>query len=229
LNDLLKGIGVRPGSIRGEAFISREAPVPPVPPDQPTDRPERGVGVVAGRVTGAGSAAATLIPEAKVTAIDAATGQGIPVDTRNGEFKMRLPAGKYVFTATAEGFETVSQDVELAPDATVELAFRLKKASAPPVPPDQPTERGAGVIVGRVTGAGSAATTPIPEAKVTAIDAATRRSIAVTVRNGEFKMRLPAGKYVFTALADGFESVTQDVELAPDATVEVAFRLKKAR
>jgi hypothetical protein len=181
--------------------------------------------VIAGRVTGAGSAAATPVADARVTAIDAATGQSVPVNARNGEFKMRLPAGKYVFTATADGFETVTQDVELAPEATVEIAFRLKKESAPP---PEPTDR-PGVIAGRVTGAGSAAATPIAEAKVTAVDAATSRRIPVNARNGEFKVRLPAGKYVFTATADGFETASQDVELGPDATVEIAFRLKKAR
>jgi hypothetical protein len=83
--------------------------------------------MVAGRVTGAGAAATTPVPDARVTATDAATGQGTRFATRNGEFKVRLPAGKYVFTAVADGFETVSQDVDLAPDATVEIGLRMKR------------------------------------------------------------------------------------------------------
>jgi hypothetical protein len=42
-------------------------------------------------------------------------------------------------------------------------------------------------------------------------------------------VRLPAGKYVFTAVADGFETVSQDVDLAPDATVEIGLRMKRER
>jgi hypothetical protein len=135
LGKLLDGIGVRPGRFTGVGGLTRREqpvePARPTEPDQPSrpDRPaERRVGAVAGKVTGAGSAATTPIPEAKVTATDRSTRQATAVPTRNGEFKVKLPAGKYLFAAEAEGFETVTQDVEVIADETVEVALRLKRA-----------------------------------------------------------------------------------------------------
>jgi len=144
IGDLLGGIGVRPGRFTGGGGLGRrEEPVTPErpsEPDQPSrpdqpDQPnrpdepaERRLGVVAGRVTGAGSAATTPVPEAVVTATDRATRKTTRIATRDGEFKVRLPSGKYVFAAQADGFETATQDVALEPDGTVEIALRLKKA-----------------------------------------------------------------------------------------------------
>lgn len=119
LRDLLGEIGVRPGRIAGDRARRRREE-----PDRPV---ERGIGVVAGRVTGAGSASTTPIPEAVITATEGAGGRTQRVANRRGTFTVRLPAGTYTFSARAEGFEDATEEVEVAPDATVEIALRLKR------------------------------------------------------------------------------------------------------
>jgi hypothetical protein len=97
--------------------------------------------------------------------------------------------------------------------------------------PDDPAEREPGVVAGQVTGAGSLASTPVPNAALVANDLQTRAAtrIAVAARTGSFKARLPAGKYQFVAQAEGFESTTLDVAVEPGSEQEIALRMKKAR
>jgi Carboxypeptidase regulatory-like domain len=154
LSKLFDGIGVRPGNFESRRpILKRAEPAPDQPsrpdtpdrpsePDQPSrpdtpDRPrepdppvERGVGVVAGQVTGAGSLASTPVPNAALVANDLQTRAvtRIAVAARTGSFKSRLPAGKYSFTAEAEGFESTSVDVAVEPDSEQEIALRMKKA-----------------------------------------------------------------------------------------------------
>jgi hypothetical protein len=97
--------------------------------------------------------------------------------------------------------------------------------------PADPAEREPGVVAGQVTGAGSLASTPVPNATLLANDLQTRAAtrIAVAARTGSFKTRLPAGKYQFVAQAEGFESTTLDVAVEPGSEQEIALRMKKAR
>lgn len=142
LGKLLDGIGVRPGRFAGE-FTRREQPVEPSRPTEP-DRPERpeeperperpdvpverATGAVAGRVTGAGSASNTALPEAVVFVTERTTRKTTRLATRNGEFKTKLPVGAYAFTAEAEGFEANVVEVVVKAGETQEIALRLKKA-----------------------------------------------------------------------------------------------------
>lgn len=122
LTGILDGIGVRQGR-----FADREPrrPVGPVDPDPPM---EPSFGVVTGTVTGAGSASRTPVPGAVVTALETTTGQTTGVRLSNGTFRVRLASGSYRFSARAEGFEETTQEIELAPDATVEIALRMRRA-----------------------------------------------------------------------------------------------------
>jgi hypothetical protein len=97
--------------------------------------------------------------------------------------------------------------------------------------PADPAEREPGVVAGQVTGAGSLASTPVPNATLLANDLQTRAAtrIAVAARTGSFKTRLPAGKYQFVAQAEGFESTTLEVAVDPGSALEIALRMKKAR
>lgn len=158
LGNLLDGIGVRPGNFESRRpILKREDDSQPTRPDQPgrpteperpeeperprepdqperpdrPDRPaERDPGVVAGQVTGAGSLASTPVPNAALVAHDLQTRAAtrISVAARTGSFKTRLPAGKYRFTAQAEGFEDTSLEVAVEPASEQEIALRMKKA-----------------------------------------------------------------------------------------------------
>lgn len=148
------------------------------------------------------------------------------IGVRPGNFESRRPILKREEPAPDQPNRPDQPDRPIEPD-------RPDRPDRPDTPerPDDPAEREPGVVAGQVTGAGSLASTPVPNASLLANDLRTRAGIRIPVaaRTGSFKTRLPAGKYQFVAQAEGFESTTLDVVVEPGSEQEIAVRMKKAR
>ncbi len=148
-------------------------------------------------------------------------------ETNNlGEYRIEgIPAGPVKVLANREGYRPADRRVQVIPDATVRVDFKLQPIVAPPT----------GAVVGRVTNAETSA--PLARAIITLIpknDLAFELSRVpgsprhtLTDANGEYAFRhVPAGGYVITAVRHEFKPQRETIQVIANASLEVNFRLE---
>lgn len=167
------------------------------------------VAMLRGRVTGAGGEAVpgvTLIVRTAEKVIKL-------VPAADGSFRTEMPAGSFAISASATGFETITQAGSTNVRETREIALTLVR----PPPPAK--------LSGRVVNVNKA---PLA-ATVTVTGAQDRNAALTTDAKGAFSTALPAGTYQVNVEAAGMAPQTMTVTLdsAKPATLNVT--MKKAR
>ncbi|WP_226005885.1 carboxypeptidase regulatory-like domain-containing protein [Natrinema salinisoli] len=145
-------------------------------------------GSVEGTVT---DAAGEPIADATVTAGDETVMTG-----DDGTYALELEPGEYALEVSAEGYETVSEDVTVDADATTTVDVTLEAVD--------------GTLEGTVTDMSGDA---IADATVTVGDQQT-----TTDDNGTYSLDLEPGEYTLTASAESYEDASQTVSVEADAT-----------
>lgn len=122
-----------------------------------------------------------------------------------------LPSGTYTVEASAEGYTTVSQDLEVRAGDTTTLDFRLIKEA----------EDRVGVLQGNVYD--ETGKEPISGARVSVRENGRQ---TITDGRGAYEIAsLPAGRYTVEASADGYVAASQAVVVYVDSTATLDFRL----
>ena len=128
----------------------------------------------------------------------------------NGEFSVSVPPGTYTVTASAEGYESETQVVDVGENETVIVTFTL-----PPL--------GNGTITGYVTDAETGE--PI-EGAIVWVYVNSEPVADYTDATGHYELSVPAGVYTVYVLASGYESAEiPDITVPPGSTVVVNITL----
>jgi len=183
------------------------------------DSASQSVQVTAGQTSTADFALSPLPGAIAGTVTDAATGATIAGATvtdgtrsatsdANGGYSIaNVPAGTYTVTATASGYNSASQSVQVTAGQTSTANFVL---SPPPAP---------GAIAGTVKDAATGATI----AGATVTDGT--RSATSNANGGYSIASVPAGTYTVTATASGYNSASQSVQVTAGQTSTANFVL----
>ncbi|MCX6376227.1 MAG: carboxypeptidase-like regulatory domain-containing protein, partial [Armatimonadetes bacterium] len=167
-------------------------------------------------------------PSLQVTALEAESGAPLQnarliikgpsnldgITNNAGVFHARkLRAGGYVVTASMQGFEPASAELEMGPDAGEAVKLMLRALPSG--------------ISGRVIRRPDQQ--PVPGAKVY-LDSSRLDRSTETGTDGCFVLDdIPAGPYTVRADADGFESQTRLAQMAPGQTMTLDFALDPAK
>ncbi|MDF9745116.1 carboxypeptidase regulatory-like domain-containing protein [Natrinema salsiterrestre] len=149
---------------------------------------EERTGSVEGTVTDADD---EPIADATVTAGD----ETVTTD-ENGTYTLELEPGEYTLDVSADGYETVSEDVTVDADATTTADVTLEAVD--------------GTLEGTVTDTDGDA---IADATVTVGDQET-----TTDENGSYSLDLEPGEYTLAVSAEGYEDASRTVSVEADAT-----------
>jgi uncharacterized membrane protein len=163
-------------------------------------------------------------------------------------YRLALPPGKYKVEVSARGFQTATQNVQIGNGAQ-ELNFQLQFSPhqemwdmpvAPIVIETEPADTSTSALQSLVpdeiqkaikSGIYGTVVDPagavIPRAHIVAIDQHGNSHATCSNSEGIFQMKLKRGHYQVTVSAQGFRSVSQNVEIT-DAVYDLNFRLTVA-
>ena len=155
-----------------------------------------------------------VIPGAQVTGQDGSGNSFQQTTDSNGYVKITGDPGTWSFSASADGYETYSEDQEIIETGT-KAAFLLKKKQE--IIP---------VTLTLYVHDGSASGPIIPGAQVTGQDGSGNSFQQTTDSSGYVKITGDPGTWSFSASADGYETYSEDQEISETGT-KAAFLLKK--
>lgn len=205
--------------------VACNAPATPTPIPTTTPTPRVETGIVAGFITDedTGLAIASAIVKDR-------TGSYTGKSDASGYYQIdNIPAGKYVFTVTAIGYNSKTRTnvtVEANETTTLDFALLFSGLSTPiqtPTPTSSPTPVAIGYVKGTVYDA-------FTSEGISGATISTNKGnySTTTDQNGAYQLKASSGQYTITASASGYFSASQTVTVKEGVTALIDFDLSPA-